>query len=69
MSDIGLGQIEGDKDYNFKLKYDEDKEIYDHDLHTCEYYEMSDLKTKFSKDVDSFPSYSHNMKSLNGHWG
>ena len=26
MSDIGLGQIEGDKDFNFKLKYDEDKE-------------------------------------------
>ena len=48
MSDIGLGQIEGDKDFNFKLKYDEDKEIYDHDLHTCEYYEMSDLKNKFS---------------------
>ena len=68
MYDIGLGQIEGDKDFNFKLKYDEDKEIYDHDLHTCEYYEMSDLKNKFSKNVDSFSSYSHNIRSLNGHW-
>ena len=28
MTDIGLGQIEDDKDLNFKLKYDEDKEIY-----------------------------------------
>ena len=37
MSDIGLGQIEDDKDYNFKIKYDENNEILDDNIHTCEY--------------------------------
>ena len=68
MTDIGLGQIEDDKDLNFKLKYDEDKDIYTDNLHSCEYYEMSDFKNNFSKRIDSFSSYSHNIRSINGHW-
>ena len=68
MTDIGLGQIEDDKDLNFKLKYDEDKEIYTDNLHSCEYFEMSDFKNNFSKHIDSFSSYSHNIRSINGHW-
>ena len=68
MSDIGLGQIEEDKNYNFKAMYDEDAEIFDDNLHTCEYFEMSELKQKFSKNIESFSSYSHNIRSLNGHW-
>ena len=68
MTDIGLGQIEDDKDLNFKLKYDEDKEIYTDNMHSCEYFEMSDFKNNFSKHIDSFSSYSHNIRSINGHW-
>ena len=68
MSDIGLGQIEEDKNYNFKAMYDEDADIFDDNLHTCEYFEMSELKQKFSKNIESFSSYSHNIRSLNGHW-
>ena len=47
MSDIGLGQIEDDKDFDFKMKYDEDKEIYTNDLHSCNYFEISELKNTF----------------------
>ena len=68
MFDIGLGQIEDDEDYNFKIKYDEDNEIFDDNIHTCEYFEMPELKNKFTKNIDSFSCYSHNIRSLNGHW-
>ena len=68
MSDIGLGQIEDDKDFDFKMKYDEDKEIYTDDLHSCNYFEISELKNTFSKNNNSFSSYSHNIRSINGHW-
>ena len=47
MSDIGLGQIEDDKNLNFKAKYDEENEIYTNNLHSCEYYEMSEFKNSF----------------------
>ena len=29
---------------------------------------MSDFKNNFSKHIDSFSSYSHNIRSINGHW-
>ena len=44
---LRLSQVEDDKNLNFKEKYDEDKEIYTDNLHSCEYYEMPDLKNKF----------------------
>ena len=47
MADLGLDQIEDDKNLNFKTKYDEDNEIYTDVMHSCEYYEMPDFKTKF----------------------
>ena len=68
MSDLGLGQIEDDQNLNFKSKYDEDKEIYTDNLHSCDYYEMSELKTKFLKNNQCFSTYSHNIRSINGHW-
>ena len=53
-SDIGLGQIEDEKDYNFKLKYDEEREIYNDDLHNCDYFEMPELKQKILKEKIHF---------------
>ena len=42
MTDIGIGQIENDKIYNFKTQYDEENEIFSN-LHSCKYYEMEDI--------------------------
>ena len=66
--DINFGQIENDLNYNFKNKYDEDKEIFDEQLHSCEYYQMDEFKSKNIKHINSFSTYSHNIRSLNGHW-
>ena len=67
MNDIELGQIEDKKDFDFKKKYDEDREIYDDQLHNCDYFEFSEFKNKF-KDANSFSCYSHNIRSITGHW-
>ena len=66
MDDLGLGHVEDDNNYNFKNIYDEDNEIYTNDSHTCEYYEMPELKNKFLKHNDCFSTYSHNIRSING---
>ena len=63
-----MGQIQDDKIYNFKTLYDEDEDIFNNDLHSCNYYEMSELKNKFIKSKDCFSTYSHNIRSINGHW-
>ena len=63
-----MGQIEDDSNFNFKQKYDEDKEMFDNNLHSCEYYEMGEFKNKFTKHLDSFSTYSHNIRSVNGNW-
>ena len=68
MPDLGLGQIEKDKNYNFQCKYDEDGEIYDNNSLSCEYYDMSEFKTKFTANTNCFSTYSHNVRSINGHW-
>ena len=68
MNDLGLGQIEEDINFNFKHKYDEEKEIFTDNLHSCKYFEMPDIKNKFMKHKNSFSSYSHNIRSINGHW-
>ena len=67
-SDINLSQIENDSHYNFKSKYDDDKEIFADQMHSCEYYQMDEFKNKYKNYVDSFSTYSHNVRSLNGHW-
>ena len=67
-SDINLGQIKNDKNYNFLNKYDEDKEIFSNNYHSCDYYEMEGLNNKFSRFKDRFSTYSHNIRSINGHW-
>ena len=67
-NDINLGQIEDNQNYNFKTKYDEDKEVFTENSHSCEYFEIDELKTKFSKHNECFSTYSHNIRSINGHW-
>ena len=67
-ADITLGQIEDDINFNFKNKFDDDKEVFTDNLHSCEYYEMDDLRKKFANSIDCFSTYSHNIRSINGHW-
>ena len=68
MNDLGLGQIEENLDYNFKHKYDEENEIYTDNLHSCKYFEMPEIKNQFMRFKNGFSSYSHNIRSINGHW-
>ena len=68
MPDLSLGQIEDDVNYNFQSKYDGDKVIYDGNSQSCNYFEMSEFNTKFSSIKAKFSIYSHNVRSLNGHW-
>ena len=37
-------------------------------FHSCEYYEIEEIKNKFSKYENGFSTYSHNIRSINGHW-
>ena len=67
-SDINLGQIENNQNYNFINKFDEDNEVFADNFHSCEYYEMEDMKNNFSKTNNAFSTYSHNIRSINGHW-
>ena len=34
----------------------------------CRYYKMSELRKTFIKSKDNFSTYSHNVRSINGHW-
>ena len=68
MADLDLGRVVDDNSYNFKTKYDEDKDIYTDNLHSCQYYEIPELKNKFLKYKECFSTYSHNIRSINGHW-
>ena len=67
-SDINLGQIEDDKRYNFIHKFDEDHEVFADNFHSCEYYEIENMKNNFLQHKDGFSTYSHNIRSINGHW-
>ena len=68
MNDINLGQIKDDTNFNFKNTFDEDQAILPENLHTCNYFEMEEMKTKFNNYSGGFSTYSHNIRSLNGHW-
>ena len=67
VANIDLGQIEEDKNYQFINKYDEDNDMFVQNLHSCKYYEMDEIKNKFAK-ADGFSTYSHNIRSINGHF-
>ena len=67
-SDINPGQIKNNQSYNFMSKYDEDSEVFGNNSHTCEYYEMDAIKDEFIEYKDGFSTYSHNIRSMNGHW-
>ena len=56
-SDINLGQIEDNPNYNFKNKYDEENELFSDNFHSCDYYEMGAVKNKFKRYKDAFSTY------------
>ena len=68
MTDMGLDQIEGDSQYNFRNIYDEDGDIFDDGVYNCKYYDIAEMRTKFIKNKSNFSTYSHNVRSINGHW-
>ena len=68
MNDLTLGQIENDKNFNFQSKYDDENELLLMDKHVCKYHEMSDFYGKFCNYKDGFSIYSHNIRSITGHW-
>ena len=68
MSDISLGQIKDDLSYNFKNKFDEENEVFAENLHSCNYFELDEMKSKFKNYSEGFSINSHNIRSLNGHW-
>ena len=68
MSDISLGEIKDDLSYNFKNKFDEENEVFAENLHSCNYFELDEMKSKFKNYSEGFSTYSHNIRSLNGHW-
>ena len=63
-----MGQIEDNQNFNFKTIYDEDNEVFVENSHSCEYFEIDEIKHKFDKHIESFSTYSHNIRSINGHW-
>ena len=68
MNEVTIGQIENDNQFNFKTKYDEEHELF-HDIkNPCKYYEVSELDSNFSKFSRGFSIYSHNIRSITGHW-
>ena len=68
MNEITLGHIENDKKFHFNSKYDEEHELF-HDIrNSCSYYDVSDFANTFSKSKRGFSIYSHNIRSINGHW-
>ena len=46
-SDIDLGQIEDDLNYNFLNKYDDENELFNNNFHSCDYYKFIDYKDGF----------------------
>ena len=64
--DKSLSQIEGDLNYNFIRKYDEENDALSHNLNLCKYFEMDQFKNNLTDKTDNFSTYSHNVRSLNG---
>ena len=48
--------------------YDEDNNVFLENLHSCKYYEIDELQKNFLNSNNDFSTYSHNVRSLNGHW-
>ena len=68
MTDFNLGQIEDDLNFDFKNKYDDEGHIFADNSHSCKYYEMEEFKNDFRENNNCFSTYSHNIRSINGHW-
>ena len=67
LSDINLGQIKNNQNYNLKTKFDEDNEVFAENMHSCSYFKMDGLKNKYSNTNEGFSTYSHKIRSINGH--
>ena len=68
MNDLTLGQIVNDENFNFRQKYEYENDIFNDDLPSCKYYEQTEFKDSFTQNKNSFSIYSHNIRSINGHW-
>ena len=53
LSDINLGQIENDPNYNFKNQFDEDNEVFADNFHSCEYYEIEEIASSIHLIITS----------------
>ena len=51
--DKNLSQIEGDLDYNFIRKYDEEGDVFSRSLSFCKYFEMDQFMNYFSNKIDN----------------
>ena len=64
-SEFSLGQVEENEQLNFKNVFDDNNDIYNGN-HYCEYVEIDQISSL--TNTDYFSSYSHNVRSLAGHF-
>ena len=64
-SEYSLGQVEENEQLNFKHIFDDNNDIYNGN-HYCEYVEIEQISSL--TNTDYFSSYSHNVRSLAGHY-
>ena len=64
-SELSLGQVEENEQLNFKNVFDDNNDIYNGN-HYCEYVEIEQISSL--TNTDYFSSYSHNVRSLAGHF-
>ena len=60
-----MGHIEQNNNFNFRHLFDEENDIYT-DSHICEYVNPNQINDLCL--VDNFSVYSHNVRSLSGHF-
>ena len=68
--DLGLDRVQSESIFDFKNKdgqHNNPNMIYDSVVHSCEYYELEDFQSTFSKR-NCFSTLSLNIRSLPGKW-
>ena len=45
-----------------------DHEVFADNVHSCEYYEIDNMKSNILKHKDGFSTYVHNIRSINCQW-
>ena len=67
LSDITIDHVQTENKYDFKDNFEDD--IFTDIQHTCDYLDPSELNGKLqTRDNSSLSYYSHNIRSLPGHW-